>query len=282
MAIRSTEPERLTRLNDERIAALDLGTRESVTYRGYGDEPVQMWVVHPPAFDPKADWPLLMVIHGGPHGATLDRWHTRWNLALFASTGAVVAAPNFHGSTGFGQHFAESILGNHAEKPFVDVMRATDYMEGRGYIDRSRMLASGGSYGGYLVCWILGHTDRYAGLINHAGVYDLLSQYSSDWTWGRDHNYGAAPWTDPARIDLASPSRHAANFATPTLSLHGELDYRVPVHQAIQLHQVLTGKGVRSRLALFPDEDHWIAAPHAARVWWSEIFTWMREYAGTR
>lgn len=274
--------ERLTHFHDERLAALDLGSVEDVTFRGHDDDPVQMWVVYPPGFTPKKDWPLLQVIHGGPHGASQDRWHTRWNLALFASTGAVVTAVNFHGSTGFGQRFADSILGNHAEKPFQDVMLATDYMLGRGYIDRDRVLAAGGSYGGYLVAWILGHTDRFAALINHAGVYDLRSQYASDWTWGRSNNYGATPWEDPDRIDRYTPSRFAAGFDTPTLILHGEKDYRVPVQHGLELHGVLTAKGVRSRLVVFPEENHWILTPQGARLWWNEVFSWMRQYGGTR
>ncbi len=278
----SVEARVLTHRNDDRISALDLGTVEDVTFRGHGDDRVQMWIVYPPGFTPRDDWPLLQIIHGGPHGASLDRWHPRWNLALFASTGAVVTAVNFHGSTGFGQAFAESILGNHAEKPYADIELATDYMLGRGYIDRDRLVAAGGSYGGYLVAWILGHTDRYAALINHAGVYDLLAQFGSDFTWGRANNYGAAPWDDPARISECSPSHHPHLFETPTLILHGERDYRVPAHHGILLHGVLTAKGVRSRLVLFPDEHHFILKPQAARLWWNEIFAWLREYAGTR
>lgn len=276
------DARQLTHRNTERLAELDLGTVEDVEFRGHGDDRVQMWVVYPPGFTPREDWPLLQIIHGGPHGASLDRWHTRWNLALFASTGAVVTAVNFHGSTGFGQAFAESILGNHAEKPYADIELATDYMLGRGYIDSKRLVAAGGSYGGYLVAWILGHTDRYAALINHAGVYDLLGQFGSDYTWGRANNYGAAPWEDPARISECSPSHHTHVFETPTLILHGERDYRVPAHHGIMLHGVLTAKGVRSRLVLFPDEHHFILKPQAARLWWNEIFAWLREYAGTR
>ncbi|MCP4843992.1 MAG: S9 family peptidase, partial [Actinomycetia bacterium] len=201
---------------------------------------VQMHVLLPPGFDGEAGlttkkWPLLVLVHGGPHGAWLDAFHFRWNAALFAAPGYVVAAVNFHGSTGFGQAFAESILGNHADKPFEDVMKATDAMLATGYVDPDRLAAAGGSYGGYMASWILGHSDRFACLINHAGVYDLMAQFASDYTWGRSNNYGASPWQDPERIDRYSPSRFARNFETPTLILHGAKDYRVPVTQGINL-----------------------------------------------
>ncbi len=271
-------PKKLTSFNDERLAAIDFGAVEDVTFEGAGGNPVQMHVLLPPGFDPAKKWPLLVLVHGGPHGAWLDSFHFRWNAALFAAPGYVVAAVNFHGSTGFGQAFAESILGNHADKPFTDVMKATDFMLERGYIDPERLAAAGGSYGGYMMSWILGHTDRFACLVNHAGVYDLMAQFASDYTWGRSNNYGASPWQDPERIDRYSPSRYAKNFATPTLILHGELDYRVPVTQGINLHGVLTGKGVASRIVIFPKENHWIRKPQAAKLWWNEVHGWLKKH----
>ena len=270
----------LTALNAERLAEIEFGEVEDVTFEGAGGEPVQMFVLKPHGYDPSKKWPLLMMVHGGPHGAWLDSFHFRWNAALFGAPGYVVAALNFHGSTGFGQSFAESILGNHAEKPFTDVMKATDFLLARGDIDPERMAAAGGSYGGYLVSWILGHTDRFAALINHAGVYDLMAQFSSDYTWSRSNNYGASPWEDPDRIDLYSPSRFAKSFETPTLILHGEKDYRVPYTQGINLHHVLTGKGVPSRIVIFPNENHWILKPQAAELWWNEVHAWLDRYIG--
>jgi len=271
---------RLTAFNDELLAELDLGEVEDVTFEGAGGDPVQAWVVLPPGFDASKKWPLLVLIHGGPHGAWLDSFHYRWNAALFAAPGYVVIGVNFHGSTGFGQAFTESILGNHAEKPYEDVMAATDFMLERGYVDPERLAAAGGSYGGYMVSWILGHTDRYKALVNHAGVYDLMAQFASDYTWSRGNNYGADPWEDPERIDLYSPSRYAAGFETPTLILHGELDYRVPVTQGINLHGVLQAKGVPSRIVIFPDENHWILKPQAAKLWWSEVHGWLERWIG--
>ncbi|MEA2564206.1 MAG: hypothetical protein QOH06_5710 [Acidobacteriota bacterium] len=274
------EPRRLTTLNAERLAEIDFGTVGEATFQGAGGDPVHMHLVFPPGFDPKRKWPLVHVIHGGPHGASLDDFHYRWNGALFASRGYVVSMVNFHGSTGYGQAFAESILGNHADKPFEDMMKATDWLVAQGYVDEKRMAAAGGSYGGYLVAWLLGHTDRFAALVDHAGVYDLMGQFASDDAYGRPNNYGAAPWTDPARVDLYSPSRYAKSFETPTLILHGERDYRVPVTQGINLYGVLQGKGVPARIVIFPEENHWVLKPQAALLWWKEVFGWLGKYLG--
>jgi dipeptidyl aminopeptidase/acylaminoacyl peptidase len=274
-----SEPKPLTRLNEALLAELDLGRFEDQTFAGAGGAPVHMIVVYPPGFDPKQKWPLLHAVHGGPHGAFLDQFHFRWNPAALAAKGHVVAMVNFHGSTGYGQAFADSIVGAHGDKPFDDIMKATDHLLAQGFIDEKRLAAAGGSYGGYLVSWILGHTDRFAALINHAGVYDLMAQFASDSPWGREEAYGAAPWTDPERIDRYSPSRFAKNFATPTLILHGELDYRVPYTQGINLYNVLQGKGVPSRIVVFPQENHWVLKPQSAQLWWKEVFDWLARYA---
>jgi dipeptidyl aminopeptidase/acylaminoacyl peptidase len=273
------EPEPLTGVG-ERLADVDMGHAEDVTFAGAGGDPVQMWVYYPPGFDPEKKWPLVMLLHGGPHSAWDDSFHYRWSTALFAARGWVMAAVNFHGSTGFGQAFAESIVGAHADQPFADVMLATDHLLAHGFVDERRVAAAGGSFGGYLAAWILGHTDRYAAVVTHAGVYDLMAQFASDYGWNREVNYGGAPWEDPAAVDRQSPSRFARHFATPTLILHGELDYRVPVTQGINLHHVLTARGVPSRIVIFPNENHWILKPQAAEVWWREVVGWLETYVG--
>jgi len=269
---------RLTHFNDELVAGLALGPTEDATFKGAGDEDVQMFVVFPPGFDPARKYPLLQVIHGGPHGATLDGFHYRWNLHAFAAPGYVVAAVNFHGSTGFGQPFLESILGAHGDKPFTDVMRSTDALLARGYVDERRMAAAGGSYGGYLVDWIAGHTDRFAALVSHAGVYSQLGQFASDGTYGRQHSYGGYPFTSLASIERYSPDRFAASFKTPMLILHGERDFRVPVTQGLELYGVLQAKGVPARLVYYPDENHWILKGENARHWYGEVLGWLARW----
>jgi dipeptidyl aminopeptidase/acylaminoacyl peptidase len=270
----------LTAFNRDWAAALDLGSVRDATFAGAAGDSVQMFVVLPPGYDASRRYPLFQALHGGPHGAWLDQFHYRWNGALLASRGHVVALVNFHGSTGAGQAFCESILGAHGDKPFTDIMASCDWLVEQGIVDPARMTAGGGSYGGYLTDWILGHTDRFKALVSHAGVYDLMAQFASDATWGRPLNYGSAPWQDPARIDRWSPSRFAAGFVTPTLVLHGEKDYRVPVTQGINLYGVLTAKGVPARIVVFPDENHWILKPQASRLWHRELFAWIEKYVG--
>ena len=272
----------LTHFNDARVAQLDLGTVRDVTFAGADGDPVQMFVVLPPGYEDERRVPLLHAIHGGPHGAWSDGWSHRWNAALFASRGFAIALVNFHGSSGAGQQFCESIVGAHGDKPFTDIMKATDWLIEQGIADSTRMAAAGGSYGGYLVDWILGHTDRFRALVSHAGVYDLMGQFASDATWGRPQSYGAAPWEDPRRIEQWSPNQYAAHFSTPTLILHGGKDYRVPATQGMQLYGVLAAKGVPARIVYFPDENHWILKPQASRLWHEQFFGWIEHHTGVR
>jgi dipeptidyl aminopeptidase/acylaminoacyl peptidase len=239
-----------------------------------------MWIVYPPKFDRSKKWPLLMVIHGGPHNGITTDFHYRWNLHLFASKGYVVACPNFHGSSGFGQKFTDSITGDMASKPFEDVMKATDYMVKQPYIDKDRTAAAGASYGGYMMAWINGHTDRFKALICHAGVYNWHSMMASDVVRSRERPLGAMPWGDQKIIDRQSPQRFAANFKTPTLVMHGEKDFRVPVTQGFEFYNTLRIKGVPSRLVYFPDENHWILKPQNARLWHREFFGWLEKHVG--
>lgn len=274
----ATAPETVTRFNDEKLAAIEMGRVEERHFAGAGGARVQMFVVYPPGFDPGKKWPLVHVIHGGPHGISGDQFHWRWNAQLFAAPGYVVVMVNFHGSTSFGQEFARSIVGNHPDGPFADVMAATDELLKLDFLDPKRMAATGGSYGGYLVTWIAGHTDRFRCLVNHAGVYDLHSQYASDVTQGRSHAYGGEPWEGIERIDRASPNRYAAGFVTPMLILHGDLDYRVPHTQGLEIYGVYRAKGVPARLVSYPDENHWILSPRNSRHWYGEVHGWLARF----
>ena len=186
--------------------------------------------------------------------------------------------PNFHGSTSFGQAFAESIHGEHPVKPFMDSEAAVDYMLSRGFIDATRLAAAGGSYGGYLVSWIAGHTERYKALINHAGVYNLMGQFASDATTHRVHAYGGAPWSGLEVMQQWNPALFADKFVTPMLIMHGEQDYRVPVTQGLEIYGVYKGKGLDARLVYFPNENHWILKPNNSIFWFNEFTGWLKRY----
>lgn len=270
-----TEPRRFTTLNDQRLKDLKQGRYRSVDYRGADGATVQMFVAYPPDWRRGQRYPAVILNHGGPFSAWTDGFSFRWHPGLFAARGYVVALPNFHGSTGFGQAFADSILGNHGEKPAADVLAAADWLIDNAGVDARRIAVAGGSYGGYLSALLTGLSDRFKAAIVHAGVYDLGHQFASDSHWQRPAAYGDAPWTDPVRLGTWSPSRLVPQMRTPTLILHGEMDYRVPVTQGINLHGALTGKGVPARIVLFPNESHWISRPQAARLWWHEVLTWL-------
>jgi dipeptidyl aminopeptidase/acylaminoacyl peptidase len=218
------------------------------------------------------------LVHGGPVGIFGDAFSFRWNPQAFAAPGYVVAMVNFHGSSSFGQDWVESILGAHPDKPFTDVMKATDFLIARGFIDENRMAAAGGSYGGFLVNWIAGHTSRFRALVSHAGVYSLLGQSASDMTYGRHHSYGGYPFTNLENVERWSPNRFAKAFQTPMLILHGERDFRVPVTQGLELYGVLTAKGVPARLVYYPDENHWILKGQNSKHWYGEVLGWLAKY----
>ena len=268
-------PHRFTALNDTRLKAMRFGRYESVDFDGHGGERVQMFVAYPPGYRRRNSYPAVVLSHGGPFAAWSEAFSYRWHPGLLAARGYVVAMPNFHGSVGFGQAFADSILGNHGEKPVADTLAAADWLIANTGVDPERIAVAGGSYGGYLTALLTGKTNRFKAAIVHAGVYDIGQQFASDSHWSRPSAYGDAPWTDPVRLGAWSPSRHVPAMNTPTLILHGELDYRVPVTQGINLHGALTGKGVPSRIVIFPQEHHWIIRPQAARLWWNEVFAWL-------
>ena len=270
----------VTTVNDALMAKTSMGPIEEITFKGAGGDDVQMFVVFPPGFDKAKKYPLVQLVHGGPIGTFGDGFSFRWHPHAFAAPGYVVAMVNFHGSSSFGQKWIESILGAHADKPFIDVMAGTDALIARGYIDETRMAAAGGSYGGYLVNWIAGHTNRFKALVSHAGVYSLTGQFASDATEGREHSYGGYPFTNRANIEKWSPNRFATGFNTPMLVLHGERDFRVPVTQGLELYGVLSAKGVPARLVYYPDENHWILKPLNSKHWYGEVLGWLKKYLG--
>jgi dipeptidyl aminopeptidase/acylaminoacyl peptidase len=268
----------LTRFTAEVSSRFALGEVREMTYEGAKGEPVQMFVVLPPDYQAGRKYPLVQVVHGGPHGITPDAFHPRWNAHLFGAPGYVVGLVNFQGSTSWGQDFAQRIQGAWAERPFEDVMKGTDALIAAGLVDETHMAAAGGSYGGYMASWIEGHTDRFRCIVNHAGVYNTLSQYASDMTQGRNKSFGGEPWDGLENITAVNPAHAAEGFETPMLVLHGERDYRVPVTQGLECYGVLKAKGVPARLVYFPDENHWILKPRNSVFWYGEVHGWLERF----
>jgi dipeptidyl aminopeptidase/acylaminoacyl peptidase len=275
-------PRRIEAFNDALLARLALGRHEAIRVTGALGDPVQVWLFYPPGFDESKQYPLLQVIHGGPHTAVGDNWHYRWNNALFAAQGQVVAVVNYHGSSGFGHAFLDSITHRWGELELQDIEAATSELLRRPYIDASRVYAAGGSYGGYLVAWMNAHVPagRYAAYVCHAGCFDWTAMFADDaWAW-HAKELGGWYWDDLARVQAQSPHAHAATMHTPTLVIHGALDYRVPDAQGLAYYNTLKAREVEARLLWFPDENHWIQKPRNSRQWHAEFFAWLQRHGG--
>lgn len=301
---------RMEALNDARLAAHAFGRHEEVTITGARGDDVQMWLIYPPGFDAKKKWPVMQVIHGGPHAAFGDSWHWRWNHQVFASPsplgtaavphgdaaalgsgpagaaaqGYVVACVNYHGSSSFGFEFLDCITGRWGEYELQDIEAGTDWLLKKHWVDRKRVVATGGSYGGYMVAWMNGHVPagRYQAYVCHAGCFDWRAMYADDaYDWHRKE-LGAAYWDEPAKVAAQSPDSFARHFRTPTLVIHGQLDYRVPNAQGLAYYNTLKSLGVPARLVWFPDEHHWVLKPRNSRLWYGEFFGWLAKHLPAR
>ncbi|QTN29458.1 S9 family peptidase [Rhodoferax sp. AJA081-3] len=272
----------IEKFNSKLMAGLQMGDARSVEVAGFDGDTVQMWIVSPPGYtaNTKKKWPLMQVIHGGPHTCWSDTWHWRWNMQMFAASGYVTCAVNYHGSSGFGQKFLSSINGDWGRREMADVEAGTDYMLATSTIDAKRMVATGGSYGGYMVAYMNGNlpAKRYQAYVCHAGCYDWVSMMGSDGYFWFGHELGAFHWDDEARVMKQSPHHYAQNFNTPTLVMHGELDYRVPYYQGLAYYNTLRARGIPSRLVFFPDENHWILKPQNSKLWYAEFTGWCDRY----
>lgn len=270
-------PRRMERFNDALMAQLDLGTHEEVWFKGAQGDRVQMWLFYPPGFDPKKRYPVMHAIHGGPHTAPGDNWHYRWNNRLFAAQGRVVASVNYHGSSSFGHAFLDAITQRWGELELQDIEAATTWLLRKPWVDKRRITATGGSYGGFMVAWMNAHVKpgRYAAYICHAGCFDWTGMFADDaWSW-HAKELGAWYWDDMAKVHAQSPHAHAKGMRTPTLVIHGQLDYRVPDAQGLAYYNTLKARGVDARLLWFPDENHWILKPRNSALWHQEFFAWL-------
>lgn len=277
----ATGAKNVSHANDELFAQIEINEPESVTVAGAGGTPMQMWLIKPPGFNADLKWPLVYLVHGGPQGSWGDGWSYRWNPQIWAAQRYVVACPNPRGSTGFGQQYTDEITGDWGGKVFEDLMAGMDWLEEQSYIDTDRMAAAGASYGGYMMNWFQGHTDRFKTLITHCGVYNFDSMYATEELWFIEWENGGTPWGEnrAAMYEKFSPHRYAANFKTPNLIIHNDLDFRVPLSEGLQLFTTLQRQGIPSKMINFPDEGHWVNKPANSRFWHQQIFNWLEAYA---
>lgn len=267
----------LTQINANLLAKLEMNQAEEFWFKGANGANVHGFLLKPPGFDAQKKYPLLMLIHGGPQGAFNDDFHYRWNAEMFAAPGYVVATINFHGSTGYGQDFTDSISGDWGGKPYEDIILGLDHLLSHcEFIDENNLAAAGGSYGGYMVNWIEGHSTRFSCLISHAGVFDLRSMYgATEELWFPEWDLKGTPWSNAQMYARWSPSFYVQDFNTPCLVIHGQLDFRVPVTQAFQFFTSLQRRGIPSKLLYYPDEGHFVTKPQNAELWWKTIHDWL-------
>jgi dipeptidyl aminopeptidase/acylaminoacyl peptidase len=274
-------PHPITHINDALLSQIDMQPLESFTFKGANDDEVQGFMVKPPGFDPNKKYPLKFLIHGGPQGAWGNEWTYRWNAELLAATGNyVVVMINFHGSTGYGQKFTDSISGDWGGKPYVDLMKGLDYVEKTyPFIDKNREAALGASYGGYMANWILGHTNRFKCIVSHDGMFNAESAYgTTEELWFANWEFGGPPWKKRDVYRKWSPHEYAANFKTATLVVHGQNDYRIDVSQAFDLFTTLQVLKVPSKMLYFPDEGHWVLKPQNSQLWYKTVNDWVDQW----
>ncbi len=270
----------LTHTNQALLAQLALSPVEPFWFEGAAGARVEGFLVKPPDFDPSRKYPVVYLVHGGPQGAWEDSWSYRWNPAMFAAPGYVAVLVNFHGSTGYGQAFTDAISGDWGGAPFQDLMKGLDYaLKTYPFLDGTRMVAAGASYGGYMMNWFEGHTDRFRAIINHDGMFNTVSAYAStEELWFPEWEFRGMPWNNRELYEKWNPANFVQNFRTPMLVIHGGLDFRLPLEQGLEAFTTLRRNGIRARLLYFPDEGHWVLKPANAMVWWQTMYEWMAEY----
>ena len=277
-------PRRLERFNDDILRGVALAEVKEVTVTGAFGHAVQMWLTFPPGFDARRQHPVTHVIHGGPYAAAGDTFGWRWNPHVFAAPGHVIAQVNFHGSSGFGWTFKNSLIGRQGELELQDIEAATDWLLQQPWADAKRVCATGGSYGGFLVAWMNGHvpggpSGRYRAFICHAGVFDRVATFSADSYPLRPKDLAANYWQDMPRVLAQSPHAFAAHMNTPTLVIHGARDYRVPDCNGLAHYNMLKARGVDARLLWFPDENHWVLKPRNSVLWYAEFAAWLARFS---
>jgi dipeptidyl aminopeptidase/acylaminoacyl peptidase len=279
-------PRQITHLNDALLSQLDLPAMESFWFTAADKTMLQGFLIKPPAFDPAKKYPVKFLIHGGPQGAWGDMWSYRWNAELFAANGYVVVMINFRGSTGYGQAFVDGVNGDWGGKPFTDLMSGLDYAEQHyPFIDKTSECALGASYGGYMANWVLGHTDRFKCIVSHDGMFDAESAFgTTEEDWFNIWEFEGKPWDYYGKPDQEnpfrkwSPSLYAKNFKTPTLVIHGQLDYRLDVSEGFQLFDTLQLLKVPSKMLYFPDEGHWVLKPQNSQLWYKTVNDWVDQW----
>jgi dipeptidyl aminopeptidase/acylaminoacyl peptidase len=268
----------ITHYNDALEAEVDIRPSEAMWIKGAKGDSVEFFIVKPHGFDPSKKYPLIINVHGGPQMQWMNSFRADWQV--YPGAGYVVAYPNPHGSTGYGQRFTRDISGNWGSYPYQDVMKMTDKLASLNYVDSTRMGAMGWSYGGYFMNWLQAKTKRFKCLASMMGLYDLKSMWgATEELWFPDFDLQGKPWNSDC-YKKWSPSEYVSNFATPTLIITGERDYRVPYTQSLQYFTTLQTLNIPSRLIVLKNDGHWPSGLSSMPLYYNAHLEWFHKYLG--
>ncbi len=274
-------PKTITAINAPRLALAKMGNYEQFTFKGWNEETVYCYLVRPVDFDPQQRYPVAFLIHGGPQGSFGNQFHYRWNPQPYAGRGYGVVMVDFHGSTGYGQDFSDSISGDWGGKPLEDLKKGlVAALKLYPWLDGDRVAALGASYGGYMINWIAGNwPDRFRCLVSHDGNLDeKMAYFDTEELWFPEWEHGGTPWDNPAGYEKHNPINYVKNWQTPMLIIHGALDFRVVETQGLSTFTALQRKGIPSKLLYFPDENHWVLKPHNSILWHDTVLDWLDQW----
>lgn len=271
----------LTRINTAAVAAARMGEVEQFSFAGWNNETVYGYIVRPADFNPRRKYPVAFLVHGGPQGSFGNNFHYRWNPQVYAGAGYAAVMVDFHGSTGYGQAFTDSIRGDWGEKPLVDLQEGlAAALERYPWMDGGCVAALGASYGGYMINWIAGRwPDRFRCLVCHDGNLDeRMAYYETEELWFPEWEHFGTPWENPEGCTRHNPIDHVQNWKTPMLVIHGGRDYRVVETQGLATFTALQRRGIPSKLLYFPDENHWVLKPANSLLWHETVLGWLRQW----
>jgi len=276
-----TKARQLTRFSEPQLKDVEMGEFEQFSFVGANQETVHGYVMQPAGFEKGKKYPVAFLIHGGPQGSFGNHFHYRWNPQTYAGQGFAAVFIDFHGSTGYGQAFTDSISNDYGGKPLVDLqLGLSAALEKYDFLDGDNICALGASYGGYMINWIAGNwPDRFDCLVNHDGVFDeRMMYYTTEELWFPEWDYGGPYYEAAVNYEKHNPINYVDQWQTPMLVVHGQLDYRVPVTQGIGTFTALQRRGIPSKFLYFPDENHWVLKPQNSVQWHKEVNSWLHEY----
>lgn len=277
------KPQALTQVNAERLKNIRFGAYEQFKFAGWNDETVYGYVMKPWNYKAGKKYPVAFIVHGGPQGSMGNDWHYRWNPAVYAGMGYAVVFIDFHGSTGYGQAFTDSISQDWGGKPLEDLQKGWAHaLKTYDFLDGSRAAALGASYGGFMMNWIAGNwPDAFKCIVNHDGVFDARGMYyATEELWFDEWEHGAPYFENPQIYEKTNPVNFVKNWKTPMLVIHGEKDFRIPVEQGIGTFTALQRRGIPSQLLIFPDENHWVLKPQNSVQWHDTVQNWLKQWIG--